>query len=213
MALSETLSESSICNMSLAKLGANKIPDGQTVEGSATLEAVQCRLHYEQTRDALERSHFWRFAAARVVLAATTDPDFEWGNAFDLPTDFLAFRSVYDNTLVDNTRNSYAIEGLTFLTNDSSVDLRYTKKVTDVSKFDPLFIEVLVLQLALKLTSLAGSTPKIRESLKDDLKLLMPSVRALDRQEARGKGRADQFTWSDVRATRGARIDSRLGSA
>ncbi|KKK73530.1 hypothetical protein LCGC14_2892950, partial [marine sediment metagenome] len=40
-----------------------------------------------------------------------------------------------------------------------------------------------------------------------------PSVRALDRQETRGKGRADQFTWTDVRATRGGRIDSRLGSA
>ncbi len=211
MALSETLSETSICNMSLAKLGATKTLTN--VETDSSFEAVQCRLHYEQTRDALKRSHFWRFAAARSQLTATTDPDFEWGNAFDLPSDFLAFRSVYDNTLVDNTRHSYAIEGLTFLTNDSSVDLRYTKKVTDVSEFDSLFIEVLVLQLALKLTSLAGATPKIRESLKDDLKLLMPSVRALDRQEARGKGRADQFTWTDVRATRGGRIDSRLGSA
>ncbi len=211
MALSETLSETSICNMALAKLGANKTLTN--VETDSSFEAKQCRLHYEQTRDALERSHFWRFAAARVALVATTDPDFEWDNAFTLPTDFLAFRSIYDNTLVDNTRRSYAIEGLTFHTNDSSVNLRYTKQVTDVSKFDSLFVEVLVLQLALKLTSIAGATPKIRESLKADLKLLMPSVRALDRQEARGKGRADQFTWTDTRATRGGRIDSRLGSA
>ena len=211
MALSETFNETAICNMSLAKLGANKTL--KNVETDTSTEARECRLHYEQTRDALERSHFWRFAAARAELVATTDPDFEWDNAFTLPTDFLAFRSVYDNTLVDNTRRSYAIEGLKFLTNDSTVNLRYTKQVTDVAQFDSLFVEVLVLQLALKLTSLAGATPKIRESLKDDLKLLMPSVRALDRQEARGKGRADQFTWSDVRATRGGRIDSRLGSA
>ncbi len=210
MALGETLSETSICNMSLAKLGATKISN---VETDSSVEAVQCRLHYEQTRDALERSHFWRFAAARSQLTATTDPDFEWGNAFTLPADFLRFRSVYDATLIDNTRRSYAIEGLIFLTNDSAVDLRYTKQVTDVSAFDPLFIEVFVLQLALKFTSLAGSTPKIRESLKDDLKRLMPSVRALDRQETNGKGRAAQFTWADVRATRGGRIDSRLGSS
>lgn len=209
MALNETFNETAICNMSLDKLGATKIGN---VETDTSVPGVKCRLHYEQTRDALERSHFWRFAAARAELDETTTPDFEWDNAFDLPGDFLAFRSVYDNVLVDNTRRSYAIEGLTFLTNDSSVDLRYTKKVTDVAQFDPLFIEVLVLQLALKLTSLAGANPKIRASLKDDLKLLMPSVRALDRQEGRGKGRADQFTWTDVRATRGGRIDSRLGS-
>ncbi|KKM95862.1 hypothetical protein LCGC14_1183830 [marine sediment metagenome] len=199
MALSETLSETSICNMSLAKLGANKIPDGQTVEGSATLEAVQCRLHYEQTRDALVRSHSWRFAAARKALSTTTTPAFEWDYAFDLPDDFLAMRSIYENRFSGENFRSYALEGSLLLTDENAMSIRYTKNVTDVTEFDSLFIEVLVLQLALKLTSLAGSTPEIRESLKDDLKNLMPSVKALDRQETNTAGQYELETWNDAR--------------
>ncbi len=199
MTLSVTLSETSICNMSLAKLGANKIPKGQTVDDATGIEAVQCRLHYEQTRDALIRSHNWRFASARAELVATDDPDFEWDNAYDLPDDFLAMRSIYENTISDVNVRSYALEGKKLLTNDSTVDLRYVKKVTDVSEFDSLFIEVFVLQLALELTSLAGATPKIRESLKDDLKQLMPAVRAMDEQETNTVGTADLQTWNDAR--------------
>ena len=199
MALSETFNETSICNMSLAKMGAKKIPDGQTVEDSASLEAIQCRLHYEQTRDSLLRSYWWRFASARAELASTTDPDFEWDNAFTLPSDFLAMKSIFENRFSDENFRSYALEGNLLLTNQDEIFIRYVKKVTDVTEFDSLFVEVLVLQLALKLTSLAGATPKIRESLKDDLKLLMPAVRALDGQETNTAGRVESVTWNDAR--------------
>ncbi len=197
MALSETLSETSICNMSLAKLGANKTL--VNVETDSSFEAKQCRLHYEQTRDSLLRSYWWRFASARVVLVATTDPTFEWESAFTLPTDFLAMKSIFENRFPDENFRSYALEGKILLTNEDEMSIRYVKKVTDVAQFDSLFIEVLVLQLALKLTSIAGATPKIRESLKDDLKLLMPAVRALDGQETNTDGRIESVTWNDGR--------------
>lgn len=212
MVLSETLSETSLCNMALVKMGGKKI---NNVETGTSVEAITCRLHYEQARDSLLRSHYWRFASARSELTQdSTDPDFEWDNQFKLPDDFLRLKSIYDTTLVDNTRHSFAIEGQRLLTNDNTMEIRYIKKVTDVTEFDPLFIEVLILQLALKLIgSLAGGHPKLQDIIQRELKALMPSVRALDRQETDGKGRADQFTWADVRATRGGRIDSRLGSA
>ena len=199
MALSETLTETSICNMSLAKLGAKKIPVGQTVDDSATLEAVQCRVHYEQTRNSLLRSYWWRFASARVELVVTDTPDFEWDYAFDLPDDFLAMKSIYENRFSNENIRSYALEGKKLLTNESEMFIRYIKKVADVAEFDSLFVEVFVLQLALKLTSLAGATPKIRESLKDDLKLLMHSVRALDGQETNTAGRVESLLWNDAR--------------
>ncbi len=197
MALSETLSETSICNMALAKLGANKTLTN--VETDSSFEAVQCKLHYEPTRDSLLRSYWWRFASARAELVATTDPDFEWSNAFTLPTDFLAMKSIYENRFSDENFRSYALEGKILLTNEDEMFIRYVKKVTDVATFDSLFVEVFVLQLSLKLTSLAGATPKIRESLKDDLKLLMPAVRALDGQETNTVGRVESVTWNDAR--------------
>jgi len=210
------ISETSICNAALGKIGAGRITNYEDTSESSE-EAINCRLHYEMTRDALLRSHFWRFAADRAELSEDTDsPDFEFDNQFILPNDFFHLRSIYDDNRSpgNKTHRTFAIEGQRILTNESTCQIRYTKKVTDPAEFDPLFVEVLVLLLARKLVGpLAGGDPKLKAEIKDDLKMLMPSVRALDRQETETIGRADMNTWIDVRQTRGGRIDSRLGSA
>ena len=115
-------------------------------------------------------------------------------------------RSVFGSnaTVGGNTKITFAIEGQRLLTNEDSVDLRYTKKVTDPTEFDPLFVQVFAKQLSLKLTSLAGANPKIRESLKDDLKRLMPQVRTMDRQETNTIGRASRRPWLEARLRGGS---------
>lgn len=191
MALSETLSETSICNQSLGKLGAKRIET--TVETDTSLEAIQCRLHYEPTRDALERSHWWRFARARVELDQDdTDPAFEWDNQFILPDDFLRFRSIYEESGYTSRSRRHAIEGQRLLTNLSEVNLRYIKKITDPTKFDPLFIQVFVLLLADKMIGpLAGGDKRIQDKIDKALKVLMPKVQAVDDDETDVGGRSD----------------------
>ncbi len=200
--------------MALGKLGSSRIKNlADTTE--ETPEAIQCRLHFEQTRDALIRSHWWRFASARETLTEnSSSPDFEFTNQFDLPDDFMRLKSVWDGVDHRNTRVTFGMEGDLLLTNSDSIDLRYIKKVTDPTKFDSLFVEVLILKLAIKLLSpLAGGAPKLQQVLGTELQLIMPSVRALDRQETNNVGRNDRFTWNDARiAFSGARIDSQLGS-
>lgn len=208
-----SISETSICNQALGRIAAKRINNIEDATDTKP-EAIQCRLHYEQTRDALLRSFYWPFAAARSQLSQDTDdPDFEWDNQFILPNDFLYLRSIWDNADIgslslSNSRQSHAIEGDRFLTNDSTVRIRYTKKVTDPTKFDVLFVEVLVLLLAKKMIApLAKTDPKLAADIKDDLKDLMPKVRALSRQEANLKGRVDFFLWNDARATIGGRVN------
>ncbi len=194
------ISNTSICNLSLSDIGSKRINNfDDTTEDSP--EAIFCRLHYESTRDALLRSHWWGFASARKTLTQdATDPDFEWDNQFILPVDFLRLKSIYEGRFSDENLRSYAIEGERLLTNDTTMEIRYIKRVTDPSKFDPLFVQVLVLQLALKLvTGLAKTDTKLKESIKDDLNLLMPVVRALDRQETNTIGKYELETWNDAR--------------
>ncbi len=203
------LSVTQICNLALSDVGIKRINDFET---DSSPQAIACRLHYEPTKDALLRSHYWPFAAGRATLSQDAeDPDFEYDNQFILPNDFKYLRSIFaDNFTVEGkSRNRHAIEGKRLLTNDSTSQIRYTKDITDPTEFDPLFVEVFVKQLALKLTSLAGATPKIRESLKDDLKLLMPSVRSLSRQEAELVRKID---WNDIREMRTGRSGARRGS-
>ena len=193
------LSETKICNMSLARIGSTRI---NNIDTDTSPEAIQCRTHYEQTRDALIRSHWWRFASTRKTLTQdATDPTGdEWDNQFILPNDFLAMKSIYENRFSDENYRSYALEGQRLLTNESTMEIRYIKKVTDPTKFDPLFVEVLVLQLALKLVAaLAKTDPKLKADIKDDLKLLMPSVLALDGQETNTTGQYELGTWNDAR--------------
>lgn len=186
------ISNTSICNQSLGKLGSKRINDfSDTTESS--VQAIQCRLHFEPTRDALIRSHWWRFARARATLSQdTVDPDFEWDNQFILPEDFLRFRSIEEETGVTSKSRRHAIEGDRFLTNFSTVNMRYVKKVTDPTKFDPLFVKVFVWLLADEMIlPLAGSDKHIQGKIDRALKELMPKVQAVDDDETDVGGRSD----------------------
>ena len=194
-----------ICNMALGLLGANRLAYTGTTEtdldANTTLEAIQCNLHYGQTRDSLLRSHWWRFASGRATLTeAAETPDFEWDHQFILPKDFLRMKSIYENRRSNLNLDSYALEGTMLLTNESSMSIRYIKLVADPAEFDPLFIEVLVLLLADKLIGpLAGGDHRIQEKIDRALQKLMPKVRALDRQETNTTGQYDLNTWNDSR--------------
>lgn len=207
------LSETKICNMALGMIGAKRL---NNLDTDSSVEAIYCRTYYESVRDALLRSHRWRFASARASLSEDTEePDFEWDAQFHLPSDFLALKSVYEDNITTrkNTLYSYALEGDLLLTNESSANIRYIKKVTDTAKFDPLFVQVLVLSLALKLVMPLSQDKVFYKEVKDELyKEVMPRVRAMDRQETETYGRSDLYPWNNARSGLSGRIDSKLGS-
>ncbi|HUT95296.1 MAG TPA: hypothetical protein VMY37_37930 [Thermoguttaceae bacterium] len=187
MAYSETL----IVNLALARIGAKRISD---LAAGTSLEAIQGRTHYEHTRDALLRSHLWRFATARAELSEDTDtPDFQWGHQFILPADFLRVGTLY------NTTASYAVEGQRLLTDDSAVDLVYIRKVANPTEFDPLFVEVLVLKLAMAMVMPLAQDKVLRREIQDELAGVMSKARVVNLQEINTVGRDDRNTWLDAR--------------
>ena len=209
-----SISNTSIINMALGKISSKRITNYEDATENSP-QAIQGRLHFEQTRDALIRSHYWRFASDRSSLTQdATDPEGdEYDNQFILPTDFLRLKSVFGNnyTATENTKYTFAIEGDRLLTNESSVDIRYIKKVTDPTKFDPLFVEVLILSLALKmLPALAGGDSKLYKDIQTELRLLVPSVRTLDRQETNTIGRNNRRPWLESRLSGGSISRSRV---
>ena len=119
MALSETLTETNICNQALGRIGANQI---KNVETDTSVEAIQCKLHYEQTRDSLIRSYTWRFASGRETLTVSaTTPDFEWDFQYPLPDDFMAEKSIYEGRFSDANFRNYTLEGNLLLTNEDTM--------------------------------------------------------------------------------------------
>jgi len=203
MALAETFSETSVCNMALGRIGSKRGTTGEIAAGTigtdTSVQAIHCRQHYEQTRNALLRSFRWRFATRRVKLtSAITSPEFEYDNFFQLPDDFLRLRSIYE---ISATRQyyKYSIEGNRLYSDDSTVNIRYIWKVIDVSLWDPLFTEVFVLKLARKLAMPLTQGPKLLVSIDEELKPLMNEVRALDRIEQNILGRHEMDCWLEAR--------------
>jgi len=187
--------------MALSRFGAERINDYND-NTETKVSAIHCRLHFVQTAKSLMRSHFWRFAKHRVALSRdTATPDFQWSYQFALPSDFLRAITVYtgDSTIDGRPTNSYELEGQKLLIDDSTCNLRYIRWIEDTAKWDPLFNEVFILQLAHKLVIPLGKDATLKEDITRDLMPLMSKVRALDRNESKYIGREDKKPWRDGR--------------
>jgi hypothetical protein len=187
-ALSETL----ICNLALSRIGDKRI----NAPNDGSPQAQQCTTHYAQARDVLLQSHVWRFAKARKSLAAeAVAPDFGYSYQFILPTACLRVIGLDDDTSV------YVLEGDRLLTDDAAADLHYIKGVTDPTKFPPLFVEVLVLDLAMRLCAGRTQDKNLYQELYIEKQNLLRTVRAIDLQEQNTATEAQADTWNTARLT------------
>jgi hypothetical protein len=200
MAQTDALSETRVANMALARIGAKRIADidSQTDKSNSLLHV---QTHFAQTRQSLIRSHWWNFAKRRETLSAnTTDPDFEWDNAYDWPADCLRIRHPFDSDSEKRiSRYSYDVEARQILSDESTMEIRYIADVTDPTQWDSLFVEVFVLTLALKLVMPLRGDRALRVDILNELELVMRRVRLVDKQEANTIGVYDRHTWNRAR--------------
>jgi len=185
-------SETMISNLALGKIGAKRI---NSFDSDISVEAIACRAHYAQARDALLRSHVWKFASGRAVLSAdAATPSFGFKYQYILPVDFLRLKHVVG-------RHTHMLEGKRILTNHDTCKIEYIRRVTDCSEFDPGFVSALTLALAVELTlPLAGGGAaglSLRNQLAAQLKDVLPKVRLVDVSEDEEEDH--RLTWLQAR--------------
>lgn len=190
--------EVTICNLALGELGSKTIL--ALTESSS--EARACRLFYEQTRDEVLRSHRWNFAIKRTTLSALSAlPPFGWDKQYQLPPDCLRVLQVNGWEECEREDN-WSVEGGRLLTDASNVQLRYIARVTDASKYDPIFIEALAVKLASKLAQpLTGSRTIPGDLLTKYERISGPQARRMNAIERRFKTKKS-FIESDFVASR-----------
>ncbi len=199
-------SSTSVCNMSLAQVGEKRINDFDD-SADTNVEAVYCRLFFVQTAKQLMRSYIWRFAQERVQLSPdnTWDTDnaneFGYTYAYHLPNDFLRMVLVWNGSErpQQETGYIYQLEGSRLLSDESTSFIRYVKWVPDVGSWDPLFIEVMVLELAKKLVIPLSQDRELKKDIDVDLTVSRRKARTMDRQEQERIGRHDLLPWRDAR--------------
>lgn len=126
------------------------------------------------------------------VVAGIT-PDFEWTHQYHLPNDFIRLTKIDEDDGTDYVDDRWEREGKRLLTNYDTCNIKYIKEVTDPDDFDPLFTEVLILRLALKLIPpLAGTkTNPLKADIKEDLRVAEIKARIVAAQETNVSGRSD----------------------
>ncbi len=159
-----------ICNLALSHLG-----DSATVasidppEGSA--QAEHCAKFYPIARDFLLEKHGWGFAVKRVALAAVTNPLTEWQYAYASPSDSIRICDVHeagaDNEFGASVAQEFITETLmdgskVIFTNAAGATARYVPRITDPTRFSPMFVDALGWLLA---SYLAGPVIKGTEGM------------------------------------------------
>jgi hypothetical protein len=142
-----------VVNIALSRIGAKSI---STLASDTTVEAVQARIVYYNTRDSLMRAHPWNFLTLRVQLTDSgTDPVFGWDNGFLLPSDFLRLITVHATN--DNwdqppyrleKQDISAVKTNVLLINSSTCWIRYVYLETTPSKWITDFQDAVAWQLA-----------------------------------------------------------------
>ena len=186
-----------VSNSALAHFGSKRLTD---YDNDTSIEAIQCRLHFDETRRALLRMFPWSFAVKRVTLSPESDdPQFEYDCAFKLPSDYLCFLQDYQTDDSWPEDNRYIVENGYILSNGSTVDLVYVADMDDPAQWDDLFHEVFTLALAVKLIiPIAGGGREAlgnRQILKQDLDEMYRKAKLACWREMDSSGRSN-WNWS-----------------
>ena len=162
----------SICNMALAHIQTNRINDID----EDSVEAIACRLFYDNIRSLMLESFDWNFAriSKNLPLHVEDPPDTNWQYQYIYPSQALAIRKL---TFKDEP--DHQIDYKTGLIEDSNgAELRviwtnypdplcvYTKNITSDALLSPMFVLALSYRLAIELApalNLEGRVPQITQ--------------------------------------------------
>lgn len=140
-----------VINRALGKLGAKTIT-------SLTEDNKSARVMNEladPVRDNFLRCNPWNPAVTRTTIAKdTTAPAWQYSARFSLPSDFIKMLNVESSGRVFSTDSfsgqappvdfDYRIEGEYILANeDTSLNVRYVKRLTDMSQYTSDMVEAL----------------------------------------------------------------------
>ena len=181
------LSKVQICNMALLALGTRTISSMD----ERTPEAVYCTQHYDLALEEVLRDHPWNFAQSRKRLAKVAMPE-EWAReysqAFAYPSDCLHLHTLITESGQKSQAFAIAQHGgqTLVLANLSKPVAAYSARITDTSRYDPIFARALAAKLACHLVqSITKSGPNAGQAMEKAYALVLAKAKTADAREGR----------------------------
>lgn len=178
--------------MAIDKVGSTRITDYEDETADDTLNAERCRLYYPLVRDSLLRSFSWNFAMKRVQLTRVgPTPVSGYDYAYTLPDDCLRMIAEIDEDTdepLDADSYPWRVESGELLCNEEEPYIKYVYRNEDVEQYDPLFVQLLVYELAAELAPAIKQNERLTAELLQYIRLyLLPQARAIDAKESSTK--------------------------
>ena len=147
--------ELDVVNRALVKIGSREI--SSLTDGSKAARIMGAMI--DSIRDKFLRKNPWNCAVERVQIAKdTVAPAWGWASAYTLPSDYIKLLNVESSSTAtlamsgskNTPRNiAYKIEGGKILCDETdALNVRYLKRLTDMSQYDPMMTETLATLLA-----------------------------------------------------------------
>lgn len=202
-------SETQICNLALTRIGHTQI----TSLSEGTKASSLCTLHYPICRDSVLRAHPWNFAIRRATLGLSAiTPNHEFTYQHALPEDPYCLKVIRTSWEADgisgtafygfpgqmgyaNAMIPYRIEGRYLLCDEDTVKIEYIARVTDVTQFDDLFIDVLAQRLAAEISVAFTDTQTMAKAMWEIYQQKLSEARTSDAQEGTPRDVVDLSSW------------------
>ena len=165
-----------VCNVAISRIGQTQITSLSEDDKKARL----CGVFFDHLRDALLEDNWWTFATKRQTLALLTEtPDSEYNYFYQIPTDCITPRYVVNQI-------AYQIEGDKLATDSTDdIELVYTFRETDVTKFSPQFRDLLAYKLALELVIPITKDLDMRDRIEQDYMMAKTRYSQVDKRKGR----------------------------
>lgn len=190
-------SEVEICNQALLQVGARRI----TALTDVSREARLCNEFYPKTLQEVLRMAPWQSCKKEVELALDTIPQtvFTYKNSFQLPSDYIRVWATSLDIEWGGSGQTWEIQGRKLITDESTIKISYTYRVTDVTLFDTLLEKALTLDLAMKLAYPLAQMVDIQKTFEGMRDRAVRQAMALNTQEHTKKRFRSTSLTGDVR--------------
>lgn len=155
-----------VCNTALIRIGEYPLDTlTEDVDAKARKAQDACNSTYENAIDEVLTDFDWSCARARKTITAdATAPDFGWDYRYALPSSPYCLKVVQIED-----KPSYRIEGRYILTDqETSINLTYTKRITDETELDPILRQAIALKIALKVARFIAPSETLRGAIADE---------------------------------------------
>ena len=182
-------SETEICNLALLKVGQNTISSYDDLNDQS-VQAQLCRYTYDQARQSLLSQYQWSFACredALTQIEAETKP-IKYSFRYSLPENFLRLVTLYDSANRETIANTgykpaYDIQSGQLLTDISGCKMKYVFDQGIVSQMSPLFVDAIVLSVAMRITKLLNDSSTYLQQLQQDYQMTFMQAKIEDARQ------------------------------